>query len=236
MGPGLRTPPLGWVPLALVVMAHGAGLWAMAAPPVAVSPPPAGIRFALAVVPAQATLPAAAAPAPVPPPEPRPGPKPKTVTVPVRKVAPVVTAVAVSERTAQPVSQTLPPAETVADAAPPVAANVSAAPPAAEGVQAAAVLVTAPSFSADYLNNPKPDYPRISRRLGEEGVVLLIVSVGMDGRAQAVSVERPSGSPRLDEAALRSVRDWRFAPARRNGLAVPADVRVPITFSLKEST
>lgn len=248
MATGLRTPPLGWVPLALVAMAHGLGGWAIMAPPAVMSSPPSGMRFALVVAPAQAA-PARAAPAPAPVPLPqsrpeaerKPQPERKTTAAPVRKPAAVVaSAASASERAAPAMTPAAPSAapSTTASAAPPAPespAPAAALPAGTEATQMAAIPATAPSFTADYLDNPKPDYPRISRRLGEEGVVVLIVSVGSDGRAGAMSVERSSGHDRLDAAARRGVREWRFVPARHNGVAVAAEVRVPITFSLQES-
>src|SRR6185369_5738332 len=45
---------------------------------------------------------------------------------------------------------------------------------------------------AAYLQNPKPNYPALSRRLGEEGKVLLKVRVGADGKPLAVDLEKGS--------------------------------------------
>jgi len=84
------------------------------------------------------------------------------------------------------------------------------------------------------LGNPPPAYPWISRNRGEQGRVILDVEVTAEGRARAVRVKRSSGSKRLDEAALAAVRDWRFAPARRGGQAVPGRIDVPITFRLTD--
>jgi protein TonB len=90
-----------------------------------------------------------------------------------------------------------------------------------------------PSFNAAYLNNPAPDYPALSRRLGEQGKVLLHVQVTADGAAASVSLQASSGSSRLDEAALSAVKQWRFVPAKRGGQTVRASVVVPVSFSLE---
>lgn len=94
-----------------------------------------------------------------------------------------------------------------------------------------AVLVAA-RFDADYLHNPKPVYPGISRRNGEEGKVLLKVRVSAQGNALDVMVSRSSGFARLDGAATDAVARWRFVPARRGDEAVESSVIVPITFAL----
>lgn len=100
-------------------------------------------------------------------------------------------------------------------------------------VEPAQTTVTPPVYEADYLSNPPPSYPRLSRRLREEGEVELRVRVDPAGQPVAVELARSSGSGRLDEAALRAVRDWRFEPARRGDQAVEAWVRVPILFKLE---
>lgn len=99
---------------------------------------------------------------------------------------------------------------------------------------AGAPAVTSARFDADYLQNPKPTYPAMSRRLNEEGKVLLRVHVGADGNALEIEVKQSSGFPRLDAAARSAVSRWRFVPARRGSEAVDAWVAVPIVFSLEQ--
>lgn len=99
--------------------------------------------------------------------------------------------------------------------------------------QAAPATVTQPRFDADYLNNPKPAYPSMSKRLGEEGQVLLRVLVGQEGGAEQIEVLRSSGFTRLDEAARVAVSKWRFVPAKVGSNATQAWVQVPVTFELR---
>ena len=93
--------------------------------------------------------------------------------------------------------------------------------------------VTQARFDADYLKNPKPAYPPASRRLGEEGKVVLRVHVSAEGRPTAVELKGSSGFARLDAAARAAVEQWRFVPARRGDEAIAAWVLVPIVFSLE---
>ncbi len=109
---------------------------------------------------------------------------------------------------------------------PVVAANSAVAPP--------PPVPTQPRFDADYLDNPKPAYPPISRRLNEQGRVTLRVLVAADGGAREVQLHTSSGSPRLDESALAAVRRWKFVPARLGLEPVAAWVLVPISFTLKD--
>lgn len=93
--------------------------------------------------------------------------------------------------------------------------------------------IVPPRFNADYLNNPPPPYPALSRRLGERGKVVLRVLVNAKGAPDKVELKSSSGSSRLDNAALEAVRRWRFIPARQGSEAVPAWVLIPITFTLE---
>lgn len=97
----------------------------------------------------------------------------------------------------------------------------------------APAAVVAARFDADYLHNPKPVYPALSRRMNEEGKVLLKVRVSGQGAALDVAISKPSGFPRLDAAAVDAVTRWRFVPARRGDEAVDSSVIVPITFALE---
>ena len=65
-----------------------------------------------------------------------------------------------------------------------------------------AAAVVLPSSAADYLHNPPPAYPRMSRRMGEQGTVLLRVFISAEGRAEKAEIRTSSGYARLDEAAV----------------------------------
>ena len=95
-------------------------------------------------------------------------------------------------------------------------------------------LVAEASYSADYLHNPKPEYPPLSRRLGEQGRVLLAVRVSTEGKALDVSVKESSGYTRLDNAAVNVVRDWQFVPARSGNENLVSTVEVPLQFMLEK--
>jgi protein TonB len=105
-----------------------------------------------------------------------------------------------------------------------------------EPANAGAAALPPASFSAAYLRSPAPSYPLASRRAGEQGTVTLRVRVSPDGLATRVAVERSSGSPHLDAAALEAVKAWRFTPARRGADAVESWMLVPIVFRLEGSS
>ena len=120
----------------------------------------------------------------------------------------------------------------VATANAPVASppDVKPAPPAPP---AEAPVVQA-RFDADYLKNPAPPYPPLARRMGEEGKVILRVSVNPQGGADQVEIRSSSGSQRLDESAVNTVKHWKFIPAKRGDSAVQSWVLVPIVFKLEQ--
>lgn len=98
----------------------------------------------------------------------------------------------------------------------------------------AAVPQVGPGFAVGSAGNPLPRYPTAARRRGLEGRVVLRVFVGADGRARSVNVRSASPHPILDEAAVETLRRWRFEPARQAGAPVAAWVDVPITFRLRD--
>jgi protein TonB len=94
-----------------------------------------------------------------------------------------------------------------------------------------------PTIDADYklsaLNNPKPPYPPYSYKARQEGQVILAVEVLATGESGQVSIFISSGFELLDESALTTVKKWRFLPAKKDGQVIAQNIRVPITFSLK---
>ena len=141
-----------------------------------------------------------------PPPEPQPAlPEP----VPVNEPAPAPNA---------PVVVATPPVP-VTEPAPAVPTN--------------SLRVEMPSSNAQYLQNPKPSYPAISKRLGEQGKVMVRVLIGVDGKALRAEISQSSGYERLDQAALNTVLAWRYVPGKRGGVPEAMSFDVPINFILE---
>ena len=89
------------------------------------------------------------------------------------------------------------------------------------------------SIDPRYRTDFEAPYPPASRRMGEEGTVLVRVVVGIDGRVVRAVVARSSGFERLDAAALKqALAKWRFVPALSDGRAVEAEREIPVTFRL----
>ena len=118
------------------------------------------------------------------------------------------------------------PAPVSAPAAAPTAAPAAPAPPAPPRIEL-------PSSNATHLNNPSPGYPAISKRLGEQGRVMLRVLIGADGLPQKVEVSQSSGYERLDRQAQEAVMRWRFVPGKRSGVPEAMWYAQPINFVLE---
>lgn len=227
----------------LVAVAHLAALGALARFGMQDTTPPqiAPIQVALIQAePAAMEQPASAAPAePVPPPppevrppEPAPPPPPEPKPQPTPKPKPVA-----RKPTPKPVVRETPPAT---DAPTATSAPAEAAPQPAPVASASASTrsestpaLTQARYDAAYLNNPHPAYPMVSRRMREEGQVMLRVLVSAEGLPSRIELRTSSGSSRLDRAAQDAVARWRFVPARRGSAAVEAWVLVPIVFKLQ---
>lgn len=82
-------------------------------------------------------------------------------------------------------------------------------------------------------DNPKPVYPELARKRGQEGTVRLRAHVDEKGRVITVEVAQSSGWRMLDVAAVKTVRRWRFQPGMRAGIAVQGTVMIPVRFSLQ---
>ena len=76
-----------------------------------------------------------------------------------------------------------------------------------------------------------PKYPRVSRKRGERGRVLVRVFINRDGSSEKVEIEQSSGFNRLDKAAMDSAKRCRFVPAKRNGKPVKTLATIPYTFT-----
>ena len=220
-----RTP--GWYDIMLgagcAVAVHLLAAWLLLGQaPAAPVEMPRILQVSLISAPVQTQPPAAQPPPPTATP---PAPKPPQSQ---RRPAPKAAVVKQAVRNPVPVepNQPVPPAIAPSTlAAPPTAPATAATPP--------VETVTEPRFDAAYLNNPTPAYPSLSRRLREQGRVLMRVYVDPQGAPAQVELRQSSGYPRLDSAAEAAVRRWRFVPARQGSDAIGAWVLVPISFSLR---
>ena len=117
--------------------------------------------------------------------------------------------------------------------APPIAEPVAVAPAAPPAAPPAPPKIVLPSSDADYLNNPKPSYPAMSKRLGEQGKVLVRVLIGTDGIPDKAEVKRSSGFERLDKSALEYILKCRFVAGKVNGVPQPMWYEAPVNYVLE---
>ena len=85
-----------------------------------------------------------------------------------------------------------------------------------------------------YKENPAPEYPPQAKKRGYEGTVILEVLVTKEGKAGKGSVFQSSRYSSLDEAAVSSVKKWRFEPGEMGDNKVDMPVKIPIRFKLEE--
>jgi protein TonB len=88
----------------------------------------------------------------------------------------------------------------------------------------------------EYVQEPAPRYPSQSRRLREQGLVVLRVEIDEGGRACDIQIESSSGHARLDEAAREAVARAVFRPYVEDGAPRRALVLIPIEFSLARAS
>lgn len=81
----------------------------------------------------------------------------------------------------------------------------------------------------------RPEYPAASKRNGEEGTVVMLLLVTEDGRVADAKLDKSSGFPKLDEAALRESRRWRVIPAKEGPKPVASWSRFAMTFRLTDA-
>lgn len=165
-----------------------------------------------------------------PPPPPKIQPQPQPVKQTVQPVSPVVAP-------PPPIVLTTAPATISTSPEPPVVQVAIPGPPApqTQGVAVAPAprIENAGDLSSKMISAEPPRYPVESRRKHEQGTVVLMVILGIDGAVADISVSRSSGFDRLDKAALSSVRRWKWMPTKRDGAPVMVRGLVEIPFVLR---
>ena len=95
-------------------------------------------------------------------------------------------------------------------------------------------LRISPAIANEYVvRRVEPEYPESARAGGSQGTVEIDVTVGKDGEVQKLAAVR--GDPRLTEAAMNAIRQWRFQPFFRNGIPERFQTRITLVFRLPGS-
>ena len=159
-------------------------------------------------------------PKPKPKPKPLPKPKPKPKLPPPPKAPPSEKAISREEQAEE---QPAPPPPAQKQARVSENDNKTLGAP-----------ITPPRHDANPLNNPAPAYPSISRRLKEEGIVVLELLILPNGAVGEVRIKQSSGFERLDKTAMKAVKRWRYLPAKRGDEPIPYWYLQPLEFSLNQ--
>ena len=165
-------------------------------------------------------------PEPVPPPEPPKKEPEMTIPEPPKPTPPPRT-----PRTATPSPRTAPqPATAKGTPSPRTSTSAGTTGGASAPAGTAAGGAGAGKIAkASYIIRPNAAYPPESRAAGEQGVVLLRLTVDGSGRPTAVSVAKSSGHPRLDRAAIEA--GWR---CRVRDAAPGSHLDAPVRFNLRD--
>jgi protein TonB len=103
-------------------------------------------------------------------------------------------------------------------------------------VQSRQAPVVAPQVTAPVPVGRKHEcmsgYPPVSRRLSEQGNVMVKYVISETGEVMSATVDKSSGYSRLDEAAAQCVKDWRFKPATQGGRPIAVSGQVNIKYTL----
>ena len=174
-----------------------------------------------------------ASPAPPTPQPPKKQVEPKKVEPKpvVKKPAPVVKKTPEPSPVPAPKVVEAQPATEAAPSQPQTATTASDSKPA---VSAPTEQYTEANYRADYLNNPKPVYPMVAKSRNWQGKVMLRVLISAAGLSAKVEIERSSGHEMLDEAAVETVKTWKFVPAKHGDTPVEDWAIIPIVFSLSD--
>jgi protein TonB len=205
--------------VAAVAGLHAVALWALQGSPAHPAPPVVipVVIVAERVEPPPAPEvrpepPPAMIPAPKPPPRPQPRPQPHPVARPAAALSPAPDA----------------PTGAAEPAPPPTSPATLATPAPASPARPAPPVVQLPA----YAQGCEPAYPPMSRRMGEQGHVIVRVLIDADGQARRAEIKQSSGFERLDAAARQAVLGCRFAPGTVDGVARTMTRDAPMTFVL----
>lgn len=104
-------------------------------------------------------------------------------------------------------------------------------PPPPPGWPANAVRVGGTMKVPTKTRHVAPVYPPIAQSANVQGVVILDVLLGVDGKVQDARVLR--SIPLLDQAAVEAVKQWEFTPTLLNGSPVPVIMTATVQFTLQ---
>lgn len=90
--------------------------------------------------------------------------------------------------------------------------------------------ITAPSISGI----KKPKYPFSCRKKGHEGVTVLQATIDKNGRCTAIQIISTAGCPKLDESALKVLKNAKFSPGKSFGVNITSTKKMAFKFKIKD--
>jgi len=208
-----------------VILFHAAALWALQS----------GLlrRAAEVVIPVEIISELIEPPKPAPPPPPPPPPPPEKKVV---KSHPPPRPQAIREPKPTPAPNA--PTGTVEPPPPPAPIPPPAPepPPSPPPAPPAPKLVEISEGQTQYIREPRPVFPSMSKRLGESGTVIVAVYFNSAGIPKRAEIFKSSGYDRLDQAARDAVMASQVTPIRQPGAneATVYLLKAPITFKLSQ--
>jgi TonB family protein len=88
-----------------------------------------------------------------------------------------------------------------------------------------------PTRPAELTYRVEPEFSEEARKAKFQGMVVLMIEIGVDGRAHNLKLVQPIGLG-LDQKAIEAVAQWRFRPAQRGGKPLASTARVEVFFHL----
>ena len=206
-----------------IVAAHLAALAALVRwAPAPAAPPPHPLIVSLVDSPTPVTE-----PLPLPLPQAPAPPAPRMPWVPLPRIEVAAPEPPISVAPAPVPPTPTPPVTDSAALLPPAAAPAAppAPPPGPKRV---------PPRALRYAVQPPIEFPPLSRRLRESGVVVLHVVVNPAGLPRSVLLQRSSGFARLDEQAVDAMRRARFHPCMDNGVPIECESDAALAYELED--
>lgn len=95
---------------------------------------------------------------------------------------------------------------------------------------------TPPPVDITYKNRNPPHYPAEAIKKGQQGMVLLDITVDATGKVTSVQIDQhgTDAPAELQVAALQAAASWKFNSGRKNGKSIGGVIQVPVNFSLNE--
>lgn len=115
----------------------------------------------------------------------------------------------------------------------PAAGAKAAKPSSSSNSVPSRIRVSAGVMQGMRLSSVPPVYPADAKKARQQGSVVLHTVIGTDGNVKSVDVVNSAGVS-LDQAAMDSVRQWKYRPYLLNGTPMEVDTQITVNFTLSQ--